>query len=103
MEGVSKEAFVQRLGNSPSHQQVGKNGSFWLPPEAKSEGFSTKLRDADSKLGDKNDTKAAEKQGSDSCTGQDQAFGPRESGNRLASKVGSELKFWENNSSPKQV
>tara|TARA_B100000927_G_C16458994_1_gene467066 strand:- start:869 stop:1828 length:960 start_codon:yes stop_codon:yes gene_type:complete len=58
MEGVSK-AFVQRLGNSPSHQQVGKNGSFWLPPEAKSEGFSTKLRDADSKLGGKNDTKAA--------------------------------------------
>ncbi len=52
MEGVSK-AFVERLGNTPSHQQVGKNDSFWLPPESKSEAFSHKLKAAHSKLGEK--------------------------------------------------
>lgn len=53
MEGVGK-AFVERLGNTPSHQQVGKNDSFWLPPESKSEAFSHKLKAAHSKLGEKN-------------------------------------------------
>lgn len=53
MEGVTK-AFVERLGNIPSHQQVGKNGSFWLPSELKNEVFSKNLKAADSKFSKKN-------------------------------------------------
>lgn len=52
MESVTK-SFVERLGNVPSHQQVGKNGSFWLPSELKNEAFSKNLKAADSKFGKK--------------------------------------------------
>lgn len=42
MESVTN-AFVNRLGNLPSHQSVGKNGTFWLPPESQNN-FSSKLK-----------------------------------------------------------
>lgn len=42
MESVTN-AFVSRLGNLPSHQSVGKNGTFWLPPESQNN-FSSKLK-----------------------------------------------------------
>lgn len=57
MEVLGK-AFVERLGNTPNHQHVGKNGSFWLPPELKTEAFSKNLKVADSKFDKKNLPKA---------------------------------------------
>ena len=38
------QSFTARLGNVPSHKSVGKNGSFWLPPES-TNSFSSKLKD----------------------------------------------------------
>jgi hypothetical protein len=37
-------SFTARLANVPTHKSVGKNGTFWLPPES-ANSFSSKLKD----------------------------------------------------------
>ncbi|OUU06975.1 MAG: hypothetical protein CBC00_09850 [Verrucomicrobia bacterium TMED40] len=86
MESVGK-AFVERLGNSPSHQQVGKNGSFWLPPKAKNEVFSKKLKAADSKLSEMKLTKK-ELKGEPKESTQNKARQPVQTKADLISKTG---------------
>ncbi len=41
-------SFTARLANTPSHKSVGKNGTFWLPPES-TNSFSSKLKDFSSR------------------------------------------------------
>ena len=41
-------SFTARLANIPSHKTVGKNGTFWLPPES-TNSFSSKLKDLSSR------------------------------------------------------
>jgi len=41
-------SFTARLSNVPAHKSVGKNGTFWLPPES-ANSFSSKLKDLSKK------------------------------------------------------
>tara|TARA_Y100000287_G_C14218855_1_gene355060 strand:+ start:217 stop:1173 length:957 start_codon:yes stop_codon:yes gene_type:complete len=41
-------SFTARLANVPTHKSVGKNGTFWLPPES-ANSFSSKLKDLSKK------------------------------------------------------
>ena len=43
MDSVTN-SFTARLANVPTHKSVGKNGTFWLPPES-ANSFSSKLKD----------------------------------------------------------
>ena len=47
MDSVTN-SFTARLANVPTHKSVGKNGTFWLPPES-ANSFSSKLKDLSKK------------------------------------------------------
>ncbi|NBU86562.1 MAG: hypothetical protein EBS13_04480 [Verrucomicrobia bacterium] len=47
MDSVTN-SFTARLANVPAHKSVGKNGTFWLPPES-ANSFSSKLKDLSKK------------------------------------------------------